>query len=264
VVSEPPKRRKPPARRTANSSRIFYLVLALVAVAGIGALTYLSKRPAAQAVTQVDPTLPKVESNGYVMGSPTAPVEVIEFGDFECPVCARFAAITEPDVRARLIEPGIVRIRYIDYPLAMHRNTWPASRAAACADEQGKFWLMHDQLYATQDQWNGIATRNPDDVFKSLAKQLGLNQQQFDQCVDSKKYQAKIQAHESLALQRQAGGTPTFIIGGQMITSPLSYDEFKKLVDDALAKSGSPVQRPADSSATKGATKAVTKTPARP
>ena len=257
--AQPGKRPAARGKARGNSTRIFYLALAIIAIGGIGALTWISTRPRpqAQAVSATDSTLPRVASNGYVMGSASAPVEVIEFGDFECPQCARFAAITEPDVRARLIEPGIVRLRYIDFPLSMHRNTFPASRAAACADEQGKFWPMHDLLYQTQDQWNGQATRSPDGVFKRLGGQLGLNQQQFDACIDSRKTQAKVQAHEQLAVQRQAGGTPTFIIGGQMITQALTYDEFKQHVDRALAQSGSPVRT--DSGATKGATK----TPAR-
>ena len=256
MVNPTPKRGQPVRSakgRTSKSSRIFYLALVVIAVAGITALTWMSTRPKDQALTPVDTTLPIVASNGYVSGSPSAPIEVIEFGDFECPQCARWASVTEPDVRSRLIQPGIVRFRYIDFPLSMHRNTFPASRAAACADEQGKFWEMHDLLYQTQDQWNGQATRNPDPIFKQLGGQLGVNQQQFDSCIDTKKTQAKVQAHQQIALQRQAGGTPTFIIAGQMITQALTYDEFKRLVDQALAKSGSPVRT--DSTATKAATK---------
>lgn len=249
------RRQPPPARRTKNSTRIFYLALIVIAVAGIGALTWMSRRPAAADVSPFDSTLPKVQSNGYVMGSSSAPVEVIEFGDFECPSCARFSTLTEPDVRSRLIDKGIVRLRYIDFPLSIHRNTWPASRAAACADEQGKFWQMHDALFQTQDQWNGEATSNPNPFFKKLAGQIGLNQQQFDQCVDSKKTQAKIQAHEQLAEEQHIQATPSFIIGGKIIEGPQPYDEFKALVDSALAKSGSPV-------ATSTTTGAAAKTPA--
>jgi protein-disulfide isomerase len=214
----------------------------------------MSRKPAASDFTGFDSTLPKVQSNGYVIGSATAPVEVIEFGDFECPSCARFATLTEPDVRSRLIDKGIIRLRYIDFPLSMHRNTWPASRAAACADEQGKFWPMHDVLFQTQDQWNGEATDNPNPFFKKLAAQIGLNQQQFDQCVDTKKTQAKVQAHEQLAIDQHIQATPSFIIGGKIIEGPQPYDVFKSLVDSALAKSGSPV---ATSAAGTPATKAA-------
>ena len=250
------KRRQPPPRRTKNSTRIFYLALAVIAVAGVGALTWMSRRPAETFASPVDSTLPKVQSNGYVMGSATAPLEVIEFGDFECPSCERFASLTEPDVRSRLIDKGVIRMRWIDFPLSMHRNTWPASRAAACADEQGKFWQMHDALFQTQDQWNGEATSNPNPFFKKLAGQIGLNQQQFDQCVDTKKMQAKVQAHEQLAIGQRIQATPSFIIGGKIVEGPRPYDEFKSLVDSALAKSGSPIA----TASTKAPAKPTTKT----
>ena len=242
------KRREQP-RRAKNSTRIFYLALVVVAVAGIGALSWMTRRPADREVSPIDSTLPKVQSNGYMVGSASAPLEVIEFGDFECPQCARFATLTEPDVRTRLVDKGIIRFRYIDFPLSMHRNTWPASRAAACADEQGKFWAMHDALFQTQDQWNGETTSNPNAVFKQLAKQIGLNQQQFDQCVDTKKTQAKIQAHEELALRQQIKATPSFIIGGKIVEGASPYDEFKAMVDTALARSGSPIATPTGPSA---------------
>jgi len=261
VKPTPSKGKRNQPQRTKNSTRVFYLALAVIAVAGIGALSYMSRRPADREVSPIDSTLPKVQSNGYLLGSPAAPLEVIEFGDFECPSCARFATLTEPDVRTRLVDKGIIRFRFIDFPLAMHRNTWPASRAAACADEQGKFWEMHDQLFETQDQWNGEATSNPNAIFKQLAGKIGLNQQQFDQCVDSKKTQAKIQAHEALAAQQHIGATPSFIIGGKIVEGPRPYDEFKAIVDSALAKAGSPVAIPADSGAKKPARAA--KAPAR-
>lgn len=225
------------AAKQSTANRAFYLLVGVIAVAGIGALTYASTHSSSQVVVnQVDTTLPPVKSEGYVMGSPNAPLEVIEFGDFECPICGQFNTLTEPEIRERLIQPGIIRYRYIDFPLDIHRNTWNASRAAACADEQGRFWQMHDALFQTQDKWDGEATSNPDKVLKQLAKQLGLNTDQFDKCVDSKKYQAKIQAHLKLAEDRKLDGTPTFIIGDKSITAGLSYDQFKALVDSALAK----------------------------
>ena len=81
-----------------------------------------------------------MQSAGYTIGNANAPVEVTEFGDFECPACGHFATLTEPDIRKRYVSTGKVLWRFVDFPLTMHRNTWHASRAAACADEQGKFW----------------------------------------------------------------------------------------------------------------------------
>ena len=220
-----------------RSNKAFYILLGVVAVAGIGALIFLSSRPReARSASPIDPTLPPVQSEGYVIGSAAAPVEVTEFADFECPACERFTSITEPDVRGRLVNTGAIRMRFIDYPLPMHHITWNASRAAACANVQGKFWEMHDLIYANQDRWNGEATSNPDKVLKEIARQVpGLDQAKLDACVDSKEMQAKIQAHYNIAMQRQIGVTPTFYIGNKKFEGALSYDEFKKQVEIATA-----------------------------
>lgn len=221
------------------SNRAFYLLIAVVAVAGIAWLTYQSTRSSSVVqISQIDTTLPKVQSEGYTLGSDSAKVEVTEFGDFECPACGRFAVLTEPDVRKNFIGSGKVRWRFIDFPLDIHKNTWQASRAAACADEQSKFWEFHDQLYETQDRWNGEATDNPDKFMKQIARQLGLNSSQFDQCVDSKKYQAKIQAHLAIGARRQVNSTPTFLIGDKQVGSVLTYDQIAQLINDAMAKTG--------------------------
>jgi protein-disulfide isomerase len=238
---EPGRGRKPgvvkAAKQSSTSSRAFFILIGAIAVLGILALTYASTRPQGGAVvSRIDSTLAPVTSAGYVLGSPTAPLEVTEFGDFECPQCGRFATLTEPDVRARLVAPGLIRYRYIDFPLDMHPNTWNASRAAACADEQGKFWEMHDAIYANQDRWDGEATKNPDKVLKQVGGQLpGVNADSLNKCIDSKRTQAKIQAHWKLATDRKLGGTPTFIFGNKVISAFLTYDQFKAMTDSALA-----------------------------
>ena len=219
-----------------GSRKGFYILIALVAVAGIGALSYLSGQTKKSSAIAIDPNLPPVASQGYVMGSPTAPLEVIEFGDFECPACNQFAEITEPDVRAQYVNTGKIRFRFIDFLiLSAHRNTVNASVAAACADEQGRFWPMHDILYAKQDEWNGEATNNPDKVIKSLAHTIpGLDPSKFDQCLDSRRTLPRVQAHMKLGEDRQVQGTPTFIIGTKQIELT-GMDQFKAAVDAALA-----------------------------
>src|SRR2546423_4818472 len=122
------------AAKRSGPGRGFWIALAAVAVLGIGTLSWVASRPKAR-VTRIDPNLPPMKAEGYVLGSASAPVEVVEFADFECPACGQFAAITEPDVRTNLVNTGKVRMRYIDFPLPMHRNTWDASLAAACAND---------------------------------------------------------------------------------------------------------------------------------
>jgi len=231
--------------KQSSANRAFYIIIAVIAIGGIATLTYAASRPkGGTTILAYDSTLPKVESQGYVMGSPNAPLEVTEFGDFECPQCGRFATLTEPDVRSRLVASGRIRWRYIDYPLDMHRNTWNASIAAACADEQGKFWEMHDAIFANQDRWDGQATNNPNKVLEEIAKPIVGNSEQFDQCLETQKTKPKVQAHYKLAADRQLPGTPTFLIGNQQIARFLTYDEMKQIVDSTIAanppKGGAP------------------------
>lgn len=213
----------------------FWIALAVVAVIGIGALSWATSRPK-NVATVIDPSLPPMKAEGYLLGSPTAPVEVIEFADFECPGCGQFSTITEPDVRARLVNTGQVRMRFIDYPLPMHKNTWDASLAAACANDQGKFWQMHDALFANQYRWNGQATSRPRGPISELAKSVGLDMDKYGSCMDADTHRAKIQSHLQEAERRQVTQTPTFIIGGVMAPGALPYDSFKALVDSAAAK----------------------------
>ncbi|MEO7330845.1 MAG: thioredoxin domain-containing protein, partial [Minicystis sp.] len=102
------------------------MALVAVAVLGVGALSWVATRPKATS-SKIDPTLPALKAEGYLLGSPNAPIEVTEYADFECPGCGQFANLTEPDVRTNLVNTGKVRIRFMDYPLPMHRNTWDAS-----------------------------------------------------------------------------------------------------------------------------------------
>ena len=220
-----------------KDNRPFFALLGLIALAGIGAIAWFVTRPKSAAVTTVDPGVP-VEAQGYLLGNPNAPVQVIEFADFECPACSQFATLTEPDVRTRLVDRGIISYRFYDFPLQIHRNTWDASHAAACANEQGKFWEMHDEIFNGQDRWNGQATGRPKSVFEGYARSIGLNVGQWEQCYDSKKYQRQIEANLAEGERRNVGSTPTFIIGSRMIATSMGYDQFKAYVDSALAEAG--------------------------
>jgi protein-disulfide isomerase len=215
--------------------RGFWLALGLAAVLGVGVLGYLASRPKLTATT-IDPSLPPMKAEGYVMGSPSAPLEVIEFADFECPGCGQFATLTEPDIRTKLVNTGKIRLRFMDYPLPMHRNTWDASLAAACANDQGKFWEMHDVIFQNQDRWNGEATSRPRSVLEDLAKTVGLDMSKYDACMDADTHRAKVQAHLQEAERQQINQTPTFVIGGKRVPGAIPYDTFKKLVDEELAK----------------------------
>lgn len=216
----------------------FYAILIGVATVAALLIVWQASRPRSSGVVTIDPNTPLPEAQGYLMGDPNAPVQVLEFADFECPACGTYANLTKPDVVKRLVETGQISFKFLDYPLPIHLNTWDASMAAACANEQGKFWEMHDQIFATQDQWSGEATNRPKAVFSRLAQGMGLNMDQWNSCYDTQKYKLNIAANMKEGEKRMVQSTPTFIIGSKMIPGALGFDTFKAYVDSALAQKG--------------------------
>ncbi|MGH7654894.1 MAG: DsbA family protein [Gemmatimonadaceae bacterium] len=219
-----------------SANRQFVGAIVLVALAGVAGLGYaLSHR--GPNVIIVDPNIPAGAPLGHLMGKADAPVQVMEFGDFECPACGDFATVTEPDVRTRLINTGIVAFHFYDFPLSQHKNSFTAHLAAACADDQGKFWQMHDRLYAGQDEWSDLTDPNitdPLSVFRKYAKELGLDVSTWEKCVTSQKYTAQIKGNQAEGIRLYVEQTPTLFIGNQKVNN-VPYDQFKQLVDAALA-----------------------------
>lgn len=241
VVNVSPGARSAGGKRPAGGpdrggKRWFYIALGVLLVAGIGTLSYMAARPPSQSVWQMDSSIVLVPNQGHVIGSDTAPVEVVEFADFECPACGTFANLSEPDVRARLVNTGKIRFRFMDFPLDMHRNTRAAHHAAWCAGEQGKFWEMHDLIFQHQDRWSGEATNRPEPILAPLARQAGVNMAQYDSCMQTRKYAGQIQANFDEGVRRGAQSTPTFFIGRMKVATSLPYDRFKQYVDTALAQ----------------------------
>jgi protein-disulfide isomerase len=225
-----------PVRRAKRDNRKFYTILGAVGLVGVLAITYAATRSTAATPIDVDPNAVfdgKVE--GYVMGSATAPVEIVEYGDFECGACAQFAIVTEHDIRAKLVQTGQARFRFFDFPLPGHMNSVPAHLAAACANDQGKFWEMHDQLFSNQHKWNGQVTRNPKGQFESYAKAIGLDQDAWETCYDDRRHLPRIQASVAQGNQLRVNSTPSFIIGGKLYSGGLSYDQIKHLTDSLAA-----------------------------
>jgi protein-disulfide isomerase len=141
--NEPPRDPNAPPKkivtkvRASSRPKAFLWVLGLIALVGVAALGYVASKPKSTSadVRDVADTTNAGPAQGYLIGKVDAPVKILEYADFECPSCAGFATVTEPDVRTRIIDPGLASLTYYDFPLTQHRNTLAASNAAACADE---------------------------------------------------------------------------------------------------------------------------------
>ena len=213
-----------------------YLGLGAVAVLAAAAFVMTGGEPKPDTFP-VDPNAAPVTAEGYLMGDPNAPVEVLEWADFECPGCMQFATLTEPDVRERLVKTGQVKFRYFFFPLTeIHRSAASAAYAAACAGDQNKFWEMHDAIYAGFNDWAMGRARDPKNVFENYAERIGLDVGTWSSCYDSDKHRATIQSHVTAGVQRGVQSTPTFVVGDRQVAGALAYDQFKALVDSAAAK----------------------------
>jgi len=222
-------------KQQTRNMKPFYIALGAIAIAGV-ALIAISARRGTGTPSAVDVKATPAQAEGYLMGNPKAPVQIYEFADFECPACATFATITEPDVRKRIVDAGLASYRYFDFPLEQHHNSLAASNAAACAADQGKFWEMHDKLFYDQPEWNSEATDRPEKFFQKYAGEIGLNLTTWKTCVDAQSHMQRILSNRAEGMRRHVQSTPTFVIGDKMVAGALSYDQFKTLVDSATAR----------------------------
>ena len=167
-------------------------------------------------------------ANSPSRGPANAPVEIVEFSDFQCPFCLR----AHPTIEQVLKDYGDrVHFVYRHYPLPGHPNARPAAEAAACAAEQGKFWPYHDKLFATQ-------SRLAESDLKQDAAELGMDAAKFNACVDSHKYAAEVDADTRAGQDAGVDGTPAFFINGRLISGAQPYENFKKMIDEELQLKG--------------------------
>jgi protein-disulfide isomerase len=170
-----------------------------------------------------------------IQGSPTAPIWVIEVSDFQCPFCKQWHDETYTKLRDEFVRTGKVRLAYVNFPLAQHTFALPAAEAAMCAGAQGKFWEMHDALFANQSKWEALPS--PAVAFDSLARTSGVDISRWRQCVQSGKMKPLIAADQDRARIAGAASTPSFMIGDRMLVGAQPIENLRSAIDSALAKS---------------------------
>src|SRR5215471_8859237 len=171
-----------------------------------------------------------------IKGPDSAQVTIVEFSDFQCPFCGRVVDTVHQVEKAYGKK---VRIQFRNNPLPFHDKAQLAAEAAVAAGAQGKFWEMHDKMFANQQKLD-----RPD--LEGYAKEIGLDMTKFKAALDQGTGKAQIQADKALAAQIGASGTPSFFINGRPVRGAVPFDNFKKVIDEEIAnanamlKSGTP------------------------
>lgn len=177
-----------------------------------------AEEPAPTRAPGVEPT--PVAFNDDVaatMGDPDASVTIIEFTDYQCPYCARHATQTLPGLIETYIESGDVYYVVKDFPLDnIHPLARDAAAAARCAGDQDAYWEMHDELFARQQEWAEAGAQSQE-IYASIAGELGLDRSAFEECVGSGRYDSEVEANFSEGRGLGVSATPTFFINGYPI-----------------------------------------------
>jgi len=181
----------------------------------------------------MDTALLRKADAGRIDGDPNARLIVLEVSDFQCPYCKTFHDQTYPALRTTYIASGKTRIAYVNLPLRSHQNAWPAAEAAMCASAQGKFWVMHDSLFNSQERWAGLA--KADTMFIRFASTMQLDAAAYATCISSHATRPLIASDAERASSAGINGTPAFIIGDSVLSGAYPFSDFKRVIDANLA-----------------------------
>lgn len=218
-----------------KSSKTKFIVIgviaAVVAIAAAAALTVDTSEPNTRMSLDTSKGSP-------TLGSASAPVTIIEFGDYQCPFCQRWNQNTKPLIEENYINTGKAKLVFVDFPI-IGQDSITAHMGSYCADEQGLYWEYHDYLYSNQGHENdGWASSGS---LKSLVSNIdGLDTQEFSQCLDSGKYENRVLENRNIASKSGASSTPSFIIigpegKGTQVTGAQPYDAFAMVIEEKMA-----------------------------
>ena len=170
-----------------------------------------------------------MKDDDVVQGDANAPVTIVEFSDFQCPYCGRNFEQTYPQIKKLYIDTGKVKYVMRDFPLNVHPEAQKAAEAAGCAEEQGKFWEMHDKLFSNQQD---LSVANE----KTWAQEIGLDTKKFGECLDSGKRAAEVQKDIQDGQAYGVSGTPAFFINGVPLVGAQPFAAFQQVIEQELAQ----------------------------
>lgn len=226
-------------RQSRNQQRLIWIaglsfllvVLVISSVASLGRSS-TEQRLASNlgpVVVSEHPAPPNAEPNGRAWGPADAPIQVIEYADYECESCGYFARTYEAEVIEAFAATGKVRFEIRNAPFH-GEGSRNAAQAAYCAAEQNAFWPMHDTMFLNQPQVEGSGPQVFSEArLNEMASKLGLDTATFGQCLGSGKYASQVEADYAETERVGVTGTPTFVINGQMYPAILSTDDLRRI-----------------------------------
>lgn len=179
-----------------------------------------------------DPKL-LIKANSHMTGSPTAKVQLVEFGDYQCPACDAAYPIVK-QITDKYASNKDFNFVFRNFPLPQHQFAMIAAEAAEAAGEQGKYWQMHDLLYANQNNW--ISVTDPTVYFVQYASQLGLDVNKFKSEIQAGKFANIINADKNDAITLNITGTPGFFINGELSVGVPNFDYLDSQISKLLSK----------------------------
>lgn len=240
----------PPAATESKGGTLFYWILGGVALAGVAALLFAgsggSGAPENLPVSVAEMDAEASGSAGVSYGPADALVTVIEFEDFQCPACRQFNALTGKLLRQQYATGDDAILRWVTYDMpVLGQASWPPALASRCAEDQGRFWEMHDLLYARTEDW--IRASNPNTVFVDFAEELGLDRTDFTTCLSERTHLEAIASSRNYGEALGVSGTPTLYVNGRRInlTRDGSFQALERLILDAAETAAGEAARPA-------------------
>lgn len=179
-----------------------------------------------------------IRSGAPLLGKPSAPITIVEFGDFQCEFCDRFAKQTEPKINLTYVQTGKVNIIFKNF-VTHGPDSLTAAMAAQCTKDQGKFWNFYQLLYNNQGPENS-GWANAENLKKLVSQVSGLDKQKFNSCLDSAKYKSYVDRDNALAISSGFQGTPTFVIvkadgsKAERLLGAYPFPSFQAIIDKKL------------------------------
>jgi protein-disulfide isomerase/thiol-disulfide isomerase/thioredoxin len=193
--------------------------------------------PTGEVAARPAETLPlDLDGVGHAIGETAAPVTVVEFSDYGCAYCGRFALASFPTLYEEFVATGRVRWIHVPFVLGKFPNSAQAARAAACAGEQGDaaYWGLHFALFRRQPEWRAAA--DPVPVFRSYLEDAGADGEAFAACYGGDGPDAGLRKAERAAYAAGVGATPTFFVDGRRVEGAVPLPEFRAALEAAALR----------------------------